>query len=161
MTDIDEREAQIRQVCDRNNYSDETIAVFLLGRLDACRLRLSGALRDVELREAEIERLRKVVAPTAPPAADAMEIAKREWYTRITEQPTVHGRIEELAKVIEAAEARGAAQMRERAAQICDSEAEAYKALYVLDGFPEDLKNRNACERNAKHIRALPLSEST
>jgi predicted metallopeptidase len=60
-----------------------------------------------------------------------------------------------------AAQARTAAV--EEAAKIADSEALDYGALYVLEGFPEDLKRQGAAERVAKLIRralARPTGES-
>jgi hypothetical protein len=57
------------------------------------------------------------------------------------------------------AEARraGAEEMRERAAQIAQGEGKDCEALYILEGFPEDLKKRDASERIAKRIKALSV----
>lgn len=53
----------------------------------------------------------------------------------------------------------GQEAMRERASLRGDNEARDYEALYVLEGFPEDLKRKAAAQRVAKLIRALPIED--
>lgn len=53
----------------------------------------------------------------------------------------------------------GQEAMRERAARLSDGEASDYQALYVLEGFPEDLRRTGAAQRIARRLRALLIED--
>lgn len=53
----------------------------------------------------------------------------------------------------------GQEAMREQAARLSDGEASDYQALYVLEGFLDDLRCTGAAQRIARRLRAVPIED--
>jgi hypothetical protein len=84
-----------------------------------------------------------------PPSAEATELAD---FIRTSVGRSL-SRYEAIKRIDALCEQRVSAET-ERCALVAENEAKDYAALYVLEGFPEDLKRRDAAERIAKRIRA-------
>ncbi len=73
------------------------------------------------------------------PSAAASWLATRIWYTSIDTSPTVHGRIEELARAIEQIEREATERERERCAQIaskcCATDSAGLTSVKIRDAI--------------------------